>query len=841
LPFAVLDSHLPPVTITPDQWARVTELFDSLRARSPDERAAELRILAMTEPVVHAELVALLQADVDDSFLAGRAALDADQVAPDDMLGRTIGTYRVQGVLGRGGMGIVYKGEHVDPALRKSVAIKTLALGAASPQLAWRFAREREILARLSHPNIAALYDGGMTADGRQYLVMEYVDGQRIDTWCDQRQLNVAQRIDVFRQVCAAVQFAHSNLIVHRDLKPGNIFVTTDGTVKLLDFGIAKLVTVRDDVQAVAAEHTQTGSSPFTAAFASPEQLRGEEVTTASDVYSLSVVLYRLLTGTSPYAIDGMTPLAARDVVSSTPVRTPSESITATQPAQCRSASVRALRDELRGELDAILMMALRPEPTRRYSSVEALSDDLLRYLKGLPVIARPDTVTYRVRKFVQRQRALVVTVSVAAVALMATTAWSLVESRRAQAEALRTQRVATVLTEIIGAGTTSRSRYTSAPTLLTVLDSARVSVAREFDDEPATRAYFYAIFGRSYNSFGRPDRALVMFDSALAVTRSTFGPNTVEEALAIGFSADALDLLGRPDSALARRREAVDVLRRIRPLPDSVLVPAEMLVAGSMIVSMIEEDKALPMLEGAIARERRAARPRWPLIARSEAQTILPLARLRGDSAADSAFRRAGDAVKRDTTPADEALYTLAFMVQAQLARGRAAEAMAPAQMLVIRTKQKNGPTHILVGQAQNLLAGAYGQVNRLHAARATFDSAIALTRSYPESDPMYLVNMYSGRVGIAIRERDTLAISRSLAEITQLLPKLGAQRPVAEMGVEQIVATRDTEFGRLASARAHLARAVEIGRADLGPTATRTVAAEAKLKAFDAAHPSR
>ena len=413
LPFLGSGSHLLPVTISPDQWARITELFDTIRALPAEARNARLAELATNEPAVHAELTALLQADLDDSFLAGRATIDP-VIPTDDLIGRTIGAYRIDRVIGRGGMGVVYAGAHIDPTIQKSVAIKTLALGAASPQLAWRFAREREILARLTHPNIAALYDGGMTEDGRQYLVMEYVDGQRIDTWCDERRLNVAQRIDVFRQVCAAVQFAHSNLIVHRDLKPGNIFVTNDGTVKLLDFGIAKLLTVRDDVQAPGAEHTQTGYSPFTAAFASPEQLRGEEVTTASDVYSLSVVLYRLLTGTSPYAVDGMTPLAARDVLSSAPVRTPSESITETQPAQCRRATVRDLRDELRGELDAILMMALRPEPTRRYSSVEALSDDLLRYLKGLPVIARHDTVTYRFRKFVQRQRALVVTASVA-------------------------------------------------------------------------------------------------------------------------------------------------------------------------------------------------------------------------------------------------------------------------------------------------------------------------------------------------------------------------------------------------------------------------------------------
>lgn len=841
MPFAVLASHLPPVTITPEQWARVTELFDSLRARSPDEQAAQLRSLATTEPVVHAELMALLQADVDDSFLSGRATLDPDQVAPDDMIGRTIGTYRVQGVLGRGGMGVVYKGEHVDPALRKSVAIKTLALGAASPQLAWRFAREREILARLTHPNIAALYDGGMTADGRQYLVMEYVDGQRIDTWCDERRLNVAQRIDVFRQVCAAVQFAHSNLIVHRDLKPGNIFVTNDGTVKLLDFGIAKLLTVRDDLQAPGAEHTQTGYSPFTAAFASPEQLRGEEVTTASDVYSLSVVLYRLLTGTSPYAVDGMTPLAARDVLSSAPVRTPSESITDTQPAQCRRATVRDLRDELRGELDAILMMALRPEPTRRYSSVEALSDDLLRYLKGLPVIARPDTVTYRFRKFVQRQRALVVTASVAAVALMASTAWSFSASQRAKAETLRAQRVATVLKEVIGAGTTSRSRYTSAPTLLTVLDSARTSVAREFATETEARADFYSTFGFSYLSFDRADLALMMFDSATVLFQQVRGPNDRDVALSVAGSADAMDLLGRADSSLVRRRRAVELLREVRPVPEAELTAAEMVLAGGMIASHIDEDSALPMLETAIARERRSATPRWSLIARAEAWAIMPTERQRGKAAAESVFLRASEALKREKNPGLETGATLGFLIQALLSSGHAAEAVDPARLLVNATKQRLGADHILVGQAQNLLAGAYTQLDRLDEAHATFDSAITLSRGHAETDKMYLVNMYSGRAVLEVRQHDTRAAYASISEVRRLLPALGAQRPVAEVDVELLAATVDVENGRLVSARQHLVRAVDIARTALGPQATRTAAAEAKLKAFDAEHPSR
>ena len=349
----------------------------------------------------------LLVYDEDPGFLeapieAAAAVRILDERAGRPAEGRRVGPYRLVREIGRGGMGVVYEATRDDAEFERRVAIKLLPAALASATLDERFRFERQVLAGLDHPNIARLFDAGSSDDGVPYLVMEYIDGEPIDAWCRSQQLTIRQRVELALAVCAAVAHAHQHLVVHRDLKPANILVTAQGQPKLLDFGIATLITE----QGRSAGVTRTGQHSFTPEYASPEQVRGERVTTASDVYSLGVLLYAILAGRPPHSLAALTPLEALRAICEVDPPEPS--------------GVAALTDQglLRGDLDAIVLKALRKDPGERYRSVFDLDADLTAWLDGRPVTAGPTTIAYRTRKFVGRHR---VSVAAAAVALLAT------------------------------------------------------------------------------------------------------------------------------------------------------------------------------------------------------------------------------------------------------------------------------------------------------------------------------------------------------------------------------------------------------------------------------------
>lgn len=377
----------------------------------------------------------------------------ADVSGQDAWIGNFIGPYQVVAKIGEGGMGVVYRAIRVDDQYLKQVAIKVIRSGVSSSHYLRRFKNERQIMASLDHPNIARLLDGGATKDGLPYFVMEYIEGERIDEYCDRRKLPVSQRLELFRQVCAAVQYAHQRLIVHRDLKPGNILVTGKGSPKLLDFGIAKLLDPELFLQTTAV--TMTLMKPMTPECASPEQIYGEPITTASDVYSLGVLLYRLLTGHPPFRFEGR-PLheLAREISETEPTK-PSlvidrvveetgydgakVQLTPELVSSSRDDEPQKLRDRLAGDLDNILLKALRREPERRYPSVEQFSEDVRRHLEGLPVLARKDTIRYRTVKFVKRHRASVAAGVLFVITLIAgivATSWQAHVARQQRARA---------------------------------------------------------------------------------------------------------------------------------------------------------------------------------------------------------------------------------------------------------------------------------------------------------------------------------------------------------------------------------------------------------------------
>jgi non-specific serine/threonine protein kinase/serine/threonine-protein kinase len=390
---------------TADRWARIKQLFEAALEREPAERSAFLDEQCAGDADLRHEVDALLSADNENDEFLQEPAVDllglgasGTDVAP----GLRIGPYRVLREMGRGGMGVVYEAERADLQYRKRVAIKVIRRGMDSELILRRFRQERQILAALNHPNIAGLLDGGMTPDGQPYLVMEFVEGVPIHSYVTRHNLSLPDRIRLFREVCAAVHFAHQNLVVHRDLKPSNILVTEAGDVKLLDFGVAKML--RPDLE-LTVPVTEAGARVLTPAYASPEQIRGEQVTTATDVYSLGVILYEVLTGRPPFDFsDTSFQQVERMVCDAIPTR-PSAAVAFDTTRPTDSPELRALRRMLIGELDNIVLMAMRKEPSRRYASAAALADDLGRYLGGLPVVALKDTALYRLRKFVQRQK----------------------------------------------------------------------------------------------------------------------------------------------------------------------------------------------------------------------------------------------------------------------------------------------------------------------------------------------------------------------------------------------------------------------------------------------------
>ena len=362
--------------LNPEQWAEVKRLFMAAAELRPEELPGYLQ-RECPDQDLRREVESLLMysgAEIAsaDAAIASAAAAAAREPDPDErLIGARLGPYRVDAIAGHGGMGAVYRASRDDAEFRQQVAIKLVRVAAASPDALRRFRQERQILARLSHPNIARLLDGGSTPDGVPYLVMEFIEGEPITAWCDRQSLGVEDRLRLFLQVCEGVEFAHHDLVVHRDLKPGNILVTKDGTPKLLDFGVAKLL----DPGAEKDAATLTGLV-MTPEYASPEQVRGEPASTAADVYSLGIILYELLTGKKAQPISGYTPAAI-----------------ATAVCQSEPVAPARLKPALAGDLDHIIRMAIRKEPARRYASAGLLARDIQRHLDRRPVSARPDNV----------------------------------------------------------------------------------------------------------------------------------------------------------------------------------------------------------------------------------------------------------------------------------------------------------------------------------------------------------------------------------------------------------------------------------------------------------------
>lgn len=504
--------------MTPERWNQVKGVFQAALEHENDQRTAFLDEACAGDDDLRREVESMLVADQGgtnplDLPISQMATILLPPGQGSEVIGRRIGVYRITGLIGQGGMGAVYRAARDDHQFHKEVAIK-LVKGGMGPDFALqRFRRERQILARLEHTNIARLLDGGTTEDGWPYLVMEYIEGQPLSDYCDAHSLSIPRRLELFRSVCAAVHYAHQNLIIHRDIKPGNILVTKDGLPKLLDFGIAKLLDPEQQLNTAGSDpgKTATAMRVMTPAYASPEQARGELVTTATDVYSLGVVLYELLTGALPYRIKASSLAEIERAICDTEPEKPSAAARHNLTGSAKLG--RRLSGQLAGDLDNIILTALRKEPERRYGSVEQFSEDIRRHLAGLPVTARQDTVRYRAGKFVRRHRWGVAAAALIVAILISGIMVSVSQARRADRQAHQAQQrfqqvrklANTFLFEfdnkIANITGTTEARELLVSTALEYLDS----LTREAGDDTELQYELATAYGRVADVQGNP------------------------------------------------------------------------------------------------------------------------------------------------------------------------------------------------------------------------------------------------------------------------------------------------------------------------------------------------
>ncbi len=574
-----------------EQWKKVKGLFEAALELTPAEREKFLREKCGDDENLYNEVISLLKADHEPHRILEGQALDAvdlgDDFAPE---GSRIGPYRIIRQIGFGGMGAVYLAERDDGQFRQKVALKIIKRGMDTDAILKRFHSERQILAGLNHPNIARMYDGGVTESGVPYFTMEYIEGKPIDEYCDNRRLNLRERIRLFRKACAAVAYAQRSLIVHRDLKPSNIVVNTEGEVKLLDFGIAKVLS--EDVHPEEfSVLTKTGIRVMTPGYAAPEQIRGEAVSTATDVYALGIVLYELLTGYRPYQTDTGSPAELENIVCNTdPVKPSSlvlrkgkwegyESDQKDSPKSIRvtrRASPEKLRRMLRGDLDTICLTALRKEPDRRYASAEQLDDDLGHYLKGQPIKARKDSTGYYFRKFISRHRFSLTAAAIFFAVITSLVVYYTVRLRTerdfARTETEKAQQVSKFLAGMFEAADPNEAKGKEITAGMLLEDGAR-RIREDLKDQPEIQAALMTTIGDVYFQLSRLEECKAMYYDALVLNRKLYGEHDPRTAKAYHDVGGMWHEYDQFDSAMAYYRKAFIIDSAAYGMSDTVTI----------------------------------------------------------------------------------------------------------------------------------------------------------------------------------------------------------------------------------------------------------------------------
>jgi eukaryotic-like serine/threonine-protein kinase len=555
-----------------ERWQQARQHFRRLCDLEESERRCALEALASADPELAAYVADLIAADSQ----GGEGLVDVVAGLREDFEehsagepGGAVGPWTLLERIGHGGMGDVWKARRDDAGFEQFCALKLLKRGMDSEALLARFLQERRILARLEHPNIARLLDGGISASGRPWFAMELVEGQAVDRFVHQRRLDLPALLELLLRICAAVEFAHRNLVVHRDLKPSNILVDAHGEPKLLDFGIAKLLQGEESSQATV---TATALRALTPAYAAPEQILGEPVSTATDVYALGVILYELLTGRRPHQRSAQAASAAlAGALEAEEVTRPSLALLRSKETDGRAA--RRLAKLLRGDVDTIVLTALRREPGRRYPSAAAMAEDLRRHLEGQPIRARPDTTGYRMGKFLRRHRLGLATTTLVILALASGLAVAIWQGREARAQAQRAEAVQGFLLDIFRSNTSRqpdpvRARETTARELL---DLGAERVHKGLDDAPAAKFAVLSVLGSLYQELAVDAQAVEMRRQALALARSLHGNRSLETAQALIDLAVSLHASADVGERGAVLDEAASILERQHKAPPTM------------------------------------------------------------------------------------------------------------------------------------------------------------------------------------------------------------------------------------------------------------------------------
>lgn len=735
--------------MTTARWRRIRELFDSVCDLGREEQRAFLSESCAHDAQLRREVEELLQSseEAPTFFEAPPGGLQprfSDDELTFHWCGRRLGAYQLLEQIGSGGMGTVFLAERIDGQYDKHVAIKLIKSAVVTEEQIRRFRNERQVLAALDHPNITGLLDGGVTDAGVPYLVMEYVDGTPVNEFCEENRLSTVERLNLFHAICSAVHYAHQHLVVHRDLKPSNILVTPDGVPKLLDFGIAKVL----DPDRSRAQTTIAAQRIMTPEYSSPEQIRGEALSTPSDIYSLGVILYELLTGRRPHRFTSGSLYEIERAIARDEPRKPSAVVRDHAAFHGANGESGAPQRHLDRDIDAIVLMAMHKEPSRRYATVEQFADDIRRFLKRLPVRARKDTLGYRASKFLRRNKAVALASGAAALSLLIGTGGVIWQGRIAARErdvALRAQGIAEVAAESARTEARKAERINSflqdmlasaAPgnkgrsvMVREVLDDAARRVAVELAEFPEVEAAARATLGRTYHGLGLYEEAEAHLEAALKLYEESHGTEHPEVATALRDLALLLDDKGDYEASELLMRRAL-ALRRQLFGDEHPMVAVTLNDLAGMLHSHGSHAEADPVVDEALRLFERMLAEEDP---RMDTDIIGLAAHLhaRGESAAAESLMRRTLAVHRKLL-GDHRLVARDLRGLADYSRavGEYSESERLYREALAMQKELLGDEHPEVAETLNDLATTLHGKGDFEAAEAIYLEALAMRR---------------------------------------------------------------------------------------------------------------